>query len=61
MTARNPVRRHHGPAAKFISPESAEILASWFAGLVPAVVIEEALVEKALREGKVPPKTGRPA
>lgn len=60
MTA-NPVRRHHGPAAKFISQKSAEILASWYAGLVPAVVIEEALVEKALREGKVPPKTGRPA
>ncbi|MFI5992441.1 hypothetical protein ACIBAC_11390 [Streptomyces sp. NPDC051362] len=60
MTA-NPVRRHHGPAAKFISQASADILARCYAGLVPAVVIEEALVEKALREGKVPPKTGRPA
>lgn len=61
MTARNPVRRHHGPAAKFINEVSAAILTHCYAGLVPAVVIEEALVEKALREGKVPPKTGRQA
>lgn len=61
MTARNPVRRHHSPAAKFISQKSAEILARWYAGLVPAVIIEEALVAKALNEGKRLPKTGRPA
>jgi hypothetical protein len=43
----------HGPAPKYINADSRDYLARCFPGLIPAVVIAEALREKAVREGRL--------
>jgi hypothetical protein len=47
--------KSHGPAAKYINADSRDYLARCFPGLIPAVVIAEALREKAVREGRLTP------
>jgi hypothetical protein len=43
----------HGPAPKYINATSRDYLTRCFPGLIPAVVIAEALREKAVREGRL--------
>ncbi|MEU6990328.1 hypothetical protein ABZ953_06655 [Streptomyces sp. NPDC046465] len=44
-------------ARKYVNAAAGEILARCFPGMIPARVIEEALREKAKREGRLPPKS----
>ncbi|MCX4232070.1 hypothetical protein [Streptomyces ortus] len=48
-----------GPAPRYITDRARELLNRCFPGLIPARVIEEALQQKALREGRLAPKPGR--
>jgi hypothetical protein len=43
----------HGPAPKYINQQARHYLNDCFPGLIPALVIEEALREKAKREGRL--------
>ncbi|MGW2223854.1 hypothetical protein [Streptomyces formicae] len=52
MTTPRPARRPQ--ARKYVNAASAELLARCFPGMIPALVIEEALREKAVREGRLP-------
>ena len=50
----------HGPAPKYVNADSRNTLARCFPGMIPALVIAEALREKAAREGRLAPRTGKP-
>jgi hypothetical protein len=45
--------KRHGPAPKYVNQDTRDYLDRCFPGLIPAVVIEEAVREKALREGRL--------
>lgn len=52
-------RRPHGPAPKYVNQSSLALLRFSFRGKIPALVIAEALEEKARREGRpLPPSAG---
>jgi hypothetical protein len=57
MTSRGPQR--HGPAPKYVNASARELLRRCFPGLIPALIIEEALAEKAKREGRLKPQPRR--
>jgi hypothetical protein len=57
VTSRGP--RRHGPAPKYVNAGARELLSRCFPGLIPALVIEEALAEKAKREGRLVPQRRR--
>lgn len=53
MTAEQPRPARRPQARKYVNQAAAELLARCFPGMVPACVIEEALREKAQREGRL--------
>jgi hypothetical protein len=53
MANTSPKAKPHGPAPKYVNAASRDLLAHCFPGLIPALVIAEALREKAVREGRL--------
>jgi len=57
-----PKPRRQGPPARYVNRRALTLLGFNFRGLVPSLVITEALQEKARREGRpLPPAEGRPS
>jgi hypothetical protein len=56
----DPKPRRQGPRPRYISKTTQALLNFSFRGKIPALVIAEALQEKARREGRpLPPEEGR--
>ncbi|GLP64270.1 hypothetical protein TUSST3_08900 [Streptomyces sp. TUS-ST3] len=56
----SPKPRRQGPPARYVNRRALALLGFSFRGMVPSLVIAEALAEKARREGRpLPPAEGR--